>query len=441
MRLTTNQKERIKGLLRRMGSRQKELSAQMGYASGNLSEFLNETKDKGVEPETWRSLVESLDKIAAARPRLVLSDPSIQADLDDIRRWADSGAGKPGAVHLYPPRGALPLGAVNYVARRCDDEIAGIVRRGGPVILQGGISTGRSSWLIRLQEAARATGATVVTFDEALLSRINGDDPIGGFVAHLGTALELPVLSEIATHHGDHRTIAREVIGAVRQASLTAPLYVLVDETDSWPGNQPHRRMIEFVTQMQLELAGGWGQRHAHPISIASALTPSEWSAMIGSKLHAQSTVVKLGFLEASEVRDLARHYGLSNSVADDTRAFSGGHPSHTQTILWACHRGSTVTDAVARAQDLDEEDGWLGVSTRLTANLQRVSADQGIDMRQMLKKFVAGFGPTATGPTLSPGETTLLKSLGMLDGPARNPVTSLFFLSAAQAWLDEVEI
>jgi hypothetical protein len=47
MNLNEAQKQSIKALLRRMGSNQAELALEMGYQTGNRSEFLNETKNKG----------------------------------------------------------------------------------------------------------------------------------------------------------------------------------------------------------------------------------------------------------------------------------------------------------------------------------------------------------------------------------------------------------
>lgn len=156
MKLTSSQKEAIRSILRRLGGRQKELAAKMGYATGNLSEFLNPTKDKGVTLETWTKLLDALDTMAEARPQLCENDPAILEELITFRQWEAGTEEEPNdapfevSMRLYPPTGPLPLDALNYVPRRADGLIQEIIDHPGPrsVLVQGGIGTGRSSWLL-----------------------------------------------------------------------------------------------------------------------------------------------------------------------------------------------------------------------------------------------------------------------------------------------------
>jgi hypothetical protein len=76
MKLDTLQKQSIKSLLRRMGSNQSELASAMEYQTGNLSEFLNENKNKGMRDVQWQRLLAELEATAQNRTKdgLIASD-------------------------------------------------------------------------------------------------------------------------------------------------------------------------------------------------------------------------------------------------------------------------------------------------------------------------------------------------------------------------------
>lgn len=441
MKLSTDQKELVLSLLRRLGCRQKELSHESGYSSGNLSETLSHHKDKGIEPGTWAKLVAALERMAAKKADRCLKDPSIAADIAQMAGWNGDDTRMAGAVgkeRLHTPRGTMPLEASNYISRSAEQAIADIVQNPPrSAILQGGVSTGRSSWLLRLQQAALAAGATVVAFDEAMLTNLGRREPITGFLAHLSWALGLPALADIANGDSDYRNAAVETIAILRTAQRQTALFIVVDEVDGWQERGPHDVLVQYVNQLQLQLVGSWGHAHDHAICIISALPPAEWSTWDGSRLEGQSTVVPLTFFDKREVHELTTRYGLTNLIAEQAANFTGGHPHQTQTLLWDCHNGGTVEEVLTRATQLDH-GAWQGHASRVRALLQRLSSAQGIDQRQLLKKYVGYFINKDAAVRFSPKETALLKSLGMVDGPASGPVTSQFFLTAAQAWLDE---
>lgn len=445
MKLITSQKEKILSLLRRLGARQKELATKMGYATGNLSEFLNVSKEKGVEAETWLSLVSALEHMAAARPQICAKDPSIERDIADIKTWAANGSEgdtpKSSGGKIYPPKGPLPADADNYVVRRGDSVIKDIVNHPGPrsVLVQGGMGTGRTSWLLRMRQAALDSGAKVVFFDEGFLAQVAGNGSVGTFIERIAAELALPALNEIATHHGDARTIAAEVLAALRPASAHNPVYLMIDDVGNWPETLgKHDSMIEFVTQLHLALIAAWEFRYK--LVLVSALTPSEWSAFIGSRLESQSTVVGLGFYSLDETRALALHYHTDDATTT-VHGYTAGHPTLTHVMLWSCRDGKPVEEAVDEARALDDTDGWRGMSIRWRAVIEHMCVQQNISFRPLMRKYVDKFREGGNPDTrLTQGEITLLKSMGVLDGPARNLIASPFFVDVAAAWLEEEE-
>lgn len=445
MKLTTSQKEKILSLLRRLGARQKELATKMGYATGNLSGFLNASKDKGVEDATWLSLVNALEQMAAARPQICAKDPSIERDIADINTWAvngaDSDAPKSNGGQVHPPKGPLPADADNYVLRRADDIIKDIIKHPGPrsVLVQGGMGTGRTSWLLRMRQAALDSGATVVFFDAGFLTQAAGNGAVGTIIGRIADELKLAALKEIATDHGDGRTVAAEVLSAMKPAPATGPVYLIIDDVGNWPENLgKHDAMIEFVTQLHLALIGAW--EFPYKLVLVSALTPSEWSAFIGSRLESQSTVAALGFYSLDETRTLAAHYRLDHVVVA-VHGYTAGHPSLTHVMLWSCRDGKPVAEAIEEARTLDDADGWWGMSLRWKAVMTHMCAELSIPFRPLMRKYVDKFGAGKNDDTrLTQAEITLLKSMGVLDGPARNPTASPFFVDVAEAWLEDEE-
>lgn len=442
MRLSRERKEKIRSLLGRMGARQKELCQESGYASGNLSDFLNFTKEKSVTAESWARLVDALDRMAhkSSRVKLCAADPSILADVTEIRGWRE---GEPSSetdkeVSFVPNDNSSSQEKI-HVKRQAEEDIPQIVQRcPASVIVRGGVGTGRSSWLSCLYDAAMADGAQVVAFDEAALMALDPVDPVKGFFRHLSESLNLPAIAGIDTSKGDYRKEANEVITILRQATREKTLFLLIDDVEVWSDAKGCSALAAVIGQMQLLLVGSWGQKSKFPICVVSALTPREWPALFGSRLETQSLVIPLIFLNQVQVRHLASQYGLSQQVADKIAAYTGGHPHHTQLLLWSCRRdGARVDDAIARASHLDDADGWLGISQRIHALLLRLSDEQGLDWQNLLRKFVKRYRDNDAGITFSGAEFALLKCLGMIDGPQRNASVNQFFIYSSVSVID----
>jgi len=442
MRLNRVQKEKIKSLLGRMGARQKEVCVESGYASGNLSDFLNLTKDKSVTAESWAKLVDALDRMAHKpnRVKLCAADPSILADVTEIRGWREEEASSETDKEIsFVPNDHSSSQEKVHVRRQAEEDIPQIVQRcPASVIARGGVGTGRSSWLSCLHDVAMAEGAQVVAFDEAALMALDPVDPVKGFFRHLSDSLDLPAMAGIDTSKGDYRNEAHEAVSILRQTNRNKAFFLLIDDVEVWSDADEYSVLAAVIGQMQLLLAGSWGQKSKFPICVVSALSPRGWSALFGSRLETQSQVIPLTFLNQVQVRHLASQYGLSQQVADKIAAYTGGHPHHTQLLLWSCRRGGgRVDDAIARASHLDDADGWQGISKRIHALLLRLSEEQGLDWQNLLRKFVKRYRDHDVGITFSVTEFALLKCLGMVDGNQLKSSFNHFFIDSARSFID----
>jgi len=451
MRLSAEQKEMIRSILRRLGHRQKALANEMGYATGNLSEFLNRDKEKGVETETWESLLKALEKLKIGRGEKLAKDPNLERDIAAVHTWPVvdvatttaalvNSASVVSGGRLYSPPGPMPLDADNYIPRRADGVIREIIDypHSRSVIVQGAIGSGRTSWLRRLEEAAKKSGATVVFLDDGFLAATDSSDLIRAAVARISSALHPPALETMDGEGGDPRAVAAEVIAALRGITGGTSLYLLVDDAESWPESQERfKAFSEFVSQLQMTLIANTD--FPHKLVIASALTPTLWPTTVGSRMASQSAIANLSFHTDQQIQELTVHYHLEVETARKVKRYTGGHPCHTQLLLWACKNGDTVEDVIQRAKLLDPGDGWDGVDIRLKSVLKRVANDAGIDLRGLLTKAVALIsGSTSTSTPLKDDEYAVLRSVGALDGPKRQPVINLFFIDLASHWLEE---
>lgn len=442
MRLYREQKEKIKSLLGRMGARQKELCTESGHASGNMSDFLSLSKDKGANPETWANIVDALERMANKPHRKLLCqrDPSIFADIKDIRGWSDkTGTTDHGAESSPPPNGKSSH-AKAHVKRKAEKAIPQILQsRPASVIVRGGACTGRSSWLSCFHDAAAKDGARVVAFDETELLDLGADAPVKGFCRRLAEELDLPALAEIDTSKGGYRDVAREILTELSKSPRDAALFLLIDDVEAWSDGKDFSALTAVIEQIQLQLAGRWGQKPEHPICVVSALTPRDWPALIGSRLEAQSQVVSLSFLTREQVRHLASHYGVETGEADTIAAYTGGHPYHTQLLLWSCHRhGEKAEEAIARARQLDDSEGWRGIAKRITTLADRLAKLESLDWVNLRRKFVRRHRDGNLGISFAEAEFTLLKALGMVDGSLQGAIINRVFLDILVPLVEE---
>lgn len=464
MKLTHQQKNSIRSLLEELGARQGELSNESGYASGNLSEFLNPSKNKGCSADTWRRLVAALEKMVNAPRRRPLRDrnPAILQALAEIQGWTEQdgtgGGSDPSQAEptlVYPPPGPLPLDAANYVMRAADVMMLNALALPGPrnVLVKGCMGSGRTSSLWRLRQLAEDRGARVVLIDEYWLTATVHDlkggqddlpalpiDVMRAVVRKLARDLTLDALNDIAERHTSPRETAEGVMDALQAAPHSDEgVFILIDEASAWPetlGAMGH--VMAFLGQLQLQLLSRY--KFPYKLVLVVPFTPAEETAVHMSLLETQSTTLVLSFLSQDEVVALASAWGVSAADAQGIHAHTLGHPRFTQMVLQMVRSGMTSKDGIQCANRMDASFGWDGQAQRLSAMLAQLMKDQNStsdDLSPLLRK-ISGHAedPSAPLPHLTDQEKIALKTIGALNGPNHEPALMPLIRPWADIWM-----
>ncbi len=396
-----------------------------------MSDFLNPEKSKGMTANSWHQLVAGLQSIAASKADLCAIDPSIESDIQEILGWSKEPV-QSKVVRLHPPGGPMPYDAANYVVNTTTDKAREIINFDGSqsVLVRGGLYLGRSTWLQRLCQDALNRGACVVVNDAQSLKIPDENDPISRFLSNVASETELPEIAEITIENEDFVLAAERFIDAIVEYAGGAELYIIVEDVESWLVTvNKYRNFSRLVTKIQQELINRQTE-FAFKFVFASALTPSSWSAIIGSPLENHSTVASLSYFSEEAVSSLTSVYRLDPSVSEEVYFLTSGHPKFTQKMLWSIWEGEDLNRLKDQALHFGSAGGWDSIETRLWQLLQAQATEFKVRVPGMLSKFEAGIKPR-----LNRQEFILLKSLGLVDGSQRFPVVSEIALSMFEHW------
>src|SRR6185295_9715228 len=116
MILNRTHQESLRDLLKLVGTTQKILADEIGYAASALSEALRFSDPKSINEAKWDEIVRFFEKRIEAT-KADLERRSLLTRAEQLLQELRSGSAGP-TIHI--PGSALPANATNYVERACD---------------------------------------------------------------------------------------------------------------------------------------------------------------------------------------------------------------------------------------------------------------------------------------------------------------------------------
>lgn len=446
VKLSSDQKIQFKNLLRRLAVKNNQFAREIPYGDGNLSEFLNTAKSKGVSEETWARMAAALKRMGEERREFLDRDSGLERAIAEVAEWREAVGGigrigeRSGGVRsLRSPGGALPIDCNTYVSRNAwDIPIQQVLdhKQSIPVWVRGGISTGRSSWLYKMKNVASNTSAKIIFINESFLHSNINNNIVGCFLNLVGNEFGDEEIVGIDWDNLSYVDASLELIAILKKHMLNFDIYIFVDETNLWSfGNNRNIEFFsKFIFNFQISLIS-----HSHTqgkLVVVSALSANEWSNLEASPWRSQGILVFTNFFSCEEVRELARKFNIEddyNKIFD----FTGGHPLHTQIILYsAISNGICVDDSIRRAREYHHEDGWDAIKIRLMRAFFQLTERDEIEPYQLLRKYLNKFEYHVENVKFSEIEIRLLRSIGVVDGTVNNLVTCRVFVDIASELL-----